>query len=78
MDVHHSLASSEIRPLHQLMEEMLMKMVDSVRAMVGCYELFLVADVAAFVLPARSFNLVKGRCSAKNCISAELSPSKFV
>jgi len=55
-----------------------MKMVDSVRAMVGCYELFLVADVAAFVLPARSFNLVKGRCSAKNCISAELSPSKFV
>ena len=46
MDVHHSLAPPEIRPLHQLMEEMLMKMVDSVRAMVGCYELFSVADVA--------------------------------
>jgi len=34
LDVHHTLASAEIRPLHQLMEDMFIKMVDSVRNMV--------------------------------------------
>ena len=40
MDLHHFLASAEIRPLHQLMEEMLMKMVESVWNMV-CLVCFL-------------------------------------
>jgi len=35
MDVHYMLASAEIRPLHQLMEDMLLKMIDSVNIMVS-------------------------------------------
>jgi len=36
LDVHQKLASVDIRPLHQLMEDMFSKMVDSVKIMVRC------------------------------------------
>ena len=53
LSVHYELASAEIRPLHQLMEDMFIKMVDNVRNMVCwfvvsvCFIVYAAAAAAA-------------------------------
>lgn len=49
MDVHLSLASAEIKPLHQLMEEMLVKMIASVTEMVCASVYFVQYNTMCFM-----------------------------
>ena len=63
LSVHYELASAEIRPLHQLMEDMFIKMVDNVRNMVCwfvvsvCFIVYVVVVVVVAVAAAAAVDL---------------------